>query len=36
VADRVYIMETGRIVHEGRAAELAQQTELLFQRLGAQ
>jgi branched-chain amino acid transport system ATP-binding protein len=36
VADRVYIMETGRIVHEGRAAELAGQTELLFQRLGVQ
>jgi len=36
VADRVYIMETGCIVHEGRAAELAGQTELLFQRLGVQ
>jgi branched-chain amino acid transport system ATP-binding protein len=36
VADRVYILETGRIVHEGKAKELSQQTDLLFRRLGVQ
>jgi branched-chain amino acid transport system ATP-binding protein len=34
VADRVYILETGQIVHEGGAKELSGQTELLFRRLG--
>jgi branched-chain amino acid transport system ATP-binding protein len=34
VADRVYILETGQVVHQGDARELAQQTELLFRRLG--
>jgi branched-chain amino acid transport system ATP-binding protein len=36
VADRVYLMETGRIVHQGKAAELTEETELLLQRLGVQ
>ena len=36
VADRVYILETGQVVHQGDASELAQQTDLLFQRLGVQ
>jgi branched-chain amino acid transport system ATP-binding protein len=36
VADRVYILETGQVVHQGDARELAQQTELLSQRLGVQ
>ncbi|MGD0846132.1 ABC transporter ATP-binding protein [Bradyrhizobium sp.] len=36
VADRVYILETGQIVHQGDAATLSQQTDLLFQRLGVQ
>src|SRR5580698_961359 len=36
VAGRVYILETGRVVHQGDAATLAQQTDLLFQRLGVQ
>jgi branched-chain amino acid transport system ATP-binding protein len=36
VADRVYILETGQVVHEGDAKELSQQTDLLFQRLGVQ
>jgi branched-chain amino acid transport system ATP-binding protein len=36
VADRVYVMETGQVVHQGDARELAQQTELLFRRLGVQ
>ena len=36
VADRVYILETGKVVHQGDAKELIQQTELLFQRLGVQ
>jgi branched-chain amino acid transport system ATP-binding protein len=34
VADRVYIMETGQIVHHGTSQELNQQTNVLFQRLG--
>jgi branched-chain amino acid transport system ATP-binding protein len=36
VADRVYILETGEVVHQGDAATLAQNTDLLFQRLGVQ
>jgi branched-chain amino acid transport system ATP-binding protein len=36
VADRVYILETGQVVHQGDAKELTQQTELLFRRLGVQ
>jgi branched-chain amino acid transport system ATP-binding protein len=36
VADRVYILETGQIVHQGDAKTMAGQTELLFQRLGVQ
>jgi branched-chain amino acid transport system ATP-binding protein len=36
VADRVYILETGQIVHQGDAKALAIQTDLLFQRLGVQ
>jgi branched-chain amino acid transport system ATP-binding protein len=36
VADRVYILETGRVVHHGDARTLAQQSDLLFQRLGVQ
>jgi len=36
VADRVYVLETGRVVHQGDAATLARQTELLFQHLGVQ
>ena len=34
VADRVYIMETGQIVHQGDAKEMSQQTDVLFARLG--
>jgi branched-chain amino acid transport system ATP-binding protein len=36
VADRVYILETGQMVHQGEAKELMQQTELLFRHLGVQ
>jgi branched-chain amino acid transport system ATP-binding protein len=36
VADRVYILETGQVVHQGDAKELSQHTDLLFQRLGVQ
>ena len=36
VADRVYILETGQIVHQGDAKTLALETDLLFQRLGVQ
>jgi branched-chain amino acid transport system ATP-binding protein len=36
VADRVYILETGQIVHQGDARTMALETELLFQRLGVQ
>jgi branched-chain amino acid transport system ATP-binding protein len=36
VADRVYILETGQVVHQGDAKELGQRTDLLFQRLGVQ
>jgi branched-chain amino acid transport system ATP-binding protein len=34
VADRIYILETGQVAHQGEAKALAQQTDLLFQRLG--
>ena len=34
VADRVYIMETGQIVHQGDAKEMSEQTDVLFARLG--
>ncbi|MGM4903413.1 ABC transporter ATP-binding protein [Tardiphaga sp. 866_E4_N2_1] len=34
VADRVYVMETGQIVHHGTAEELNNQKEVLFKRLG--
>jgi branched-chain amino acid transport system ATP-binding protein len=36
VADRVYVLETGQVMHQGDAATLSQQTELLFQHLGVQ
>jgi branched-chain amino acid transport system ATP-binding protein len=36
VADRVYILETGQIVHQGDAKAMAQQTDVLFARLGVQ
>jgi len=36
VADRVYVLETGRVVHQDDAATLTQQTEQLFQHLGVQ
>ncbi|VIO67805.1 High-affinity branched-chain amino acid transport ATP-binding protein LivF [Bradyrhizobium ivorense] len=36
VADRVYVLETGRVVHHGTAEELNNQTDVLFQRLGVQ
>ena len=36
VADRVYIMETGQIVHQGDAKQMSEQTDVLFQRLGVQ
>jgi branched-chain amino acid transport system ATP-binding protein len=35
-ADRVYIMETGQMVHQGDAKTLALETDLLFRRLGVQ
>ncbi len=34
VADRVFILETGQIVHQGSAKEFGEQSELLFRRLG--
>jgi branched-chain amino acid transport system ATP-binding protein len=34
VADRVYILETGKVVHEGEAKALSQQTEMLLKHLG--
>ena len=34
VADRVYVLETGRVVHHANAGELAQHTEVLFKHLG--
>jgi branched-chain amino acid transport system ATP-binding protein len=36
IADRVYILETGQVVHEGNAKELNQRTDLLFRLLGVQ
>ncbi|WP_298253637.1 ABC transporter ATP-binding protein [Bradyrhizobium sp.] len=36
VADRVYVLETGQVVHQANAAELAKQTDVLFARLGVQ
>jgi branched-chain amino acid transport system ATP-binding protein len=36
VADRVYVLETGQVVHQGDAATLRQRPELLFQHLGVQ
>jgi branched-chain amino acid transport system ATP-binding protein len=36
VADRVYVLETGQVVHHGTADELNNQTDVLFQRLGVQ
>jgi len=36
VADRVYVLETGQIVHHGTSEELNNQTDVLFQRLGVQ
>jgi len=36
VADRVYVLETGQVVHQGDAATLARAPELLFQHLGVQ
>jgi branched-chain amino acid transport system ATP-binding protein len=34
VADRVYVLETGRVVHEGTAQAIAADTERLLQHLG--
>jgi branched-chain amino acid transport system ATP-binding protein len=34
VADRVYVLETGQVVHQADAAALAQQTDVLLARLG--
>ncbi len=34
VADRVYVLETGRVVHEGTAAALAGEADLLLRHLG--
>ena len=36
VSDRVYILETGQVVHQGNAKELSRHTDLLFRRLGVQ
>jgi branched-chain amino acid transport system ATP-binding protein len=36
VADRVYVLETGQVVHQADAAQMAQQTDVLFARLGVQ
>ncbi|RYY68176.1 MAG: ATP-binding cassette domain-containing protein, partial [Comamonadaceae bacterium] len=36
VADRVYVLETGQVVHHGTAGELNGQTDVLFKRLGVQ
>jgi branched-chain amino acid transport system ATP-binding protein len=36
VADRVYVLETGQVVHQADAASLEQQTDVLFARLGVQ
>ena len=34
VADRVYIMETGKIVHEGRSVDLQKTPDVLMRYLG--
>jgi branched-chain amino acid transport system ATP-binding protein len=34
VADRVYVLETGQVVHHVNVGELAQHTEILFKHLG--
>jgi branched-chain amino acid transport system ATP-binding protein len=34
VADRVYVLETGRVVHEGTAAALSGEADLLLRHLG--
>ncbi|SHJ91364.1 branched-chain amino acid transport system ATP-binding protein [Bradyrhizobium lablabi] len=34
VADRVYVLETGQVVHHANVGELAQHTEILFKHLG--
>jgi branched-chain amino acid transport system ATP-binding protein len=34
VADRVYVLETGRVVHEGTAAALSSEADLLLRHLG--
>ncbi len=34
VADRVYVLETGQVVHQADAAAVADQTDVLFARLG--
>src|SRR5579864_5227364 len=36
VADRVYVLESGRVVHQGDSATLTQQTEQLLRHLGVQ
>jgi branched-chain amino acid transport system ATP-binding protein len=36
VADRVYVLETGQVVHQADAASLEQQTDVLLARLGVQ
>jgi len=36
VADRVYVLETGQVVHQADAATLEKQPEVLFARLGVQ
>jgi branched-chain amino acid transport system ATP-binding protein len=36
VADRVYVLETGQIVHQADAKAMAQETDLLFRRRGVQ
>ncbi len=36
VADRVYVLETGQVVHHGDAATLAREPDLLFRHLGVQ
>ena len=36
VADRVYVLETGQVVHQADAAQVAKQTDVLFTRLGVQ
>jgi branched-chain amino acid transport system ATP-binding protein len=35
-ADRVYVMETGAIVHEAPASTLTEEPELLLRHLGVQ